>query len=91
MRSFTIMGSARGLGNALIILGVVVAAADVAAIATGWTPLVLPWLVNVGLAKLGFIAAGGMMTAGAMTIRVAKVREARRLRQEAVRAIGGPG
>lgn len=37
------------------------------------------WLVNVALAKLGFIAAGGLIAGGAVSIRIAKRQEQRRL------------
>jgi hypothetical protein len=34
-----------------------------------------PWLVNVALAKLGLVAAGGLMAGGAVSVRLAKRRE----------------
>jgi len=34
-----------------------------------------PWLVNVAMAKLGLIAAGGLMAGGAASVRIAKRRE----------------
>ena len=34
-----------------------------------------PWLVNVALAKLGLVAAGGLMAGGAASVRIAKRRE----------------
>ena len=33
-----------------------------------------PWLVNVALAKLGLVAAGGLMAGGAVTLRIANRR-----------------
>jgi uncharacterized membrane protein YqaE (UPF0057 family) len=34
-----------------------------------------PWLVNIALAKLGYIAAGGLMAGGAVSARAAIRRE----------------
>jgi hypothetical protein len=34
-----------------------------------------PWLVNVALAKLGLVAAGGLMAGGAVSIRLGKRHE----------------
>jgi hypothetical protein len=39
-----------------------------------------PWLVNVALAKLGLLAAGGLMAGGAVSIRLAARREQRLLK-----------
>lgn len=39
----------------------------------------VPWLVNVALAKLGLIAAGGLMAGGAVSIRLAARKEQRQL------------
>jgi hypothetical protein len=39
----------------------------------------VPWLVNVALAKLGFIAAAGLMAGGAATVRISARRERRQL------------
>jgi hypothetical protein len=38
-----------------------------------------PWLVNVALAKLGLVAAGGLMAGGAVAVRLAKRHEQRQL------------
>jgi hypothetical protein len=35
----------------------------------------VPWLVNVALAKLGLVAAGGLMAGGAVSVRLANRRE----------------
>ena len=35
----------------------------------------VPWLVNVALAKIGLVASAGLMTGGAMSLRLAKRRE----------------
>ena len=34
-----------------------------------------PWLVNVALAKLGFVASTGLMAGGAVSVRLARRRE----------------
>ena len=39
----------------------------------------VPWLINVALAKLGLIGAGGLMAAGAVSVRLARRREQRQL------------
>jgi hypothetical protein len=39
----------------------------------------VPWLVNVALAKLGFIAALGLLGGGAVTGRLARRQEVERL------------
>ena len=60
-------------------LGALVGAIDVCAIAGHVGLIGTPWLVNVALVKLGFVAAGGLMAAGAATARVARTRELGRL------------
>ena len=37
------------------------------------------WLVNVALAKLGFIAAGSLIAGGAVSVRIAKRQDQQRL------------
>jgi len=39
----------------------------------------VPWLVNVALAKLGLVGAGGLMAGGAVSIRLAGRKEQRQL------------
>lgn len=39
----------------------------------------MPWLINVALAKLTLLGAGGMMMAGAAGIRFERLRETRRI------------
>lgn len=39
----------------------------------------VPWLVNVALAKLGLIAAAGLMAGGAVSIRIARRHDERQL------------
>ena len=39
----------------------------------------IPWLVNVALFKLSFIASAGLMFAGASTVRLDRRREQERL------------
>ena len=63
------------LGTALIGLGAAVGAAvGVAILSHAGLPGV-PWLVNVALAKLGLVASGGLMTGGAVSLRVARRHE----------------
>lgn len=38
-----------------------------------------PWIINVALAKLGLVAAGGLMAAGAVGARIGRRREESRL------------
>ena len=57
-----------GLGAAV---GVAVAVAMLAHLGVNGAP----WLVNVALAKLGLVAAGGLMAGGAASVRIAKRRE----------------
>lgn len=69
----------RRVGRQLMALGALVGALDVCAIAMHLGLVGVPWLVNVALLKLGFIAAGGLMAAGAATVRVGRRREQRQL------------
>ena len=34
-----------------------------------------PWIINVALAKLGIVAAGGLMATGAVSVRIANRRK----------------
>ncbi len=52
-------------------VGVVVAVAMVAHVGVNGAS----WLVNVALAKLGLVAAGGLMAGGAVSVRIGKRRE----------------
>ena len=63
------------IGTTLIGLGVAVGAVVGVAILTHTGVPGVPWLVNVALAKLGLIASGGLMTGGAVSLRLAKRRE----------------
>jgi hypothetical protein len=60
-------------------LGVGVGAAVGVAIGAHLGLAGVPWLVNVALAKLGLIAAGGLIAGGAAAIRLANRRERRQL------------
>jgi hypothetical protein len=65
----------RRIGTAIIGLGAAVGiAVGVAILMHAGLPGV-PWLVNVALAKLGLVASGGLMTGGAVSLRLAKRRE----------------
>lgn len=61
-----------GLGAAI---GVAVAVAMFAHLGV----LGVPWLVNVALAKLGLVASLGVMTGGAVVLRLANSDEQRQL------------
>ena len=67
--------TAQRLGQSLMALGLGVGLVTAAAMGAHLGLVDVPWLVNVALAKLGFVAAGGLMAAGAGTIRFAKRRE----------------
>ncbi|MDQ3673187.1 MAG: hypothetical protein M3365_02285 [Gemmatimonadota bacterium] len=41
-----------------------------------------PWIVNVALAKLGFLAAGGLIAGGAVGVRIARRQEDLRLESD---------
>ncbi|HEY2378069.1 MAG TPA: hypothetical protein VGH98_18990 [Gemmatimonadaceae bacterium] len=72
----------RGIGQFLMALGaaigVLVAVAMVAHLGFAGAP----WLVNVALAKLGLIAAGGLMAGGAVSVRLARRHEQRQLESQ---------
>ena len=59
--------------------GAMVGVADACAIAIHFGVVGAPWLVNVALAKLAFIGAGGLMAGGAVLGRLARRRETREL------------
>ena len=60
-------------------LGVAVGAIDAGAIFFHLGLAGVPWLVNVALAKLGFIAALGLLGGGAVAGRLSRRHEAERL------------
>jgi hypothetical protein len=69
----------RRLGHLLMTLGATVGVAVALAMLAHLGLAGAPWLVNVALAKLGLIGAGGLMAAGAVSVRLAARREQRRL------------
>lgn len=69
----------RRIANVLMALGVAVGAADASAIFFHIGLAGVPWLVNVALAKLGFIAALGLLGGGAVAGRLSRRREVERL------------
>lgn len=69
----------RRLGQLLMALGLGVGLLVALAMSVHAGLAGVPWLVNVALAKLGLVAAGGLMVAGAGSIRAAKRREDRQL------------
>ena len=63
------------LGQAFMLLGAGVWAVIALAIAAHYGLAGAPWIVNVALAKLGIVASGGLIAAGAATVRIANRRE----------------
>ncbi|MEP6729977.1 MAG: hypothetical protein ABJE10_05040 [bacterium] len=70
----------RRLGQLLMSLGATVGAAVAVSILLHLGVAGAPWLVNVALAKLGLVAAAGIMAGGALTVRLAARREQRLLK-----------
>ena len=68
----------RRIGEQLLSLGVGVGILVGLLVATHFGGFGTSWIVNVALAKLGFIAAGGLIAGGALSIRIAKRQEQRR-------------
>ena len=66
-------------GHALMALGATVGAGVGVAMLAHVGIVGAPWLVNVALAKLGLVAAGGLMAGGAATVRLANRREQKTL------------
>jgi hypothetical protein len=69
----------RRLSQLLLIVGLLVGVGDAAAILLHLGLAGAPWLVNVALAKLGLVASLGLLSGGAVTGRLARREEARRL------------
>ena len=69
----------RRIASVLMALGVAVGVVDAGAIFFHLGLAGVPWLVNVALAKLGFIAALGLLGGGAVAGRLSRRREAGRL------------
>lgn len=69
----------RRIGQFLLALGVAVGVVMALAMAIHLGLAGAPWLVNVALAKLGLLAAGGLMAGGAVSMRLANRREQREL------------
>lgn len=67
------------LGFLFRVVGLALGMAIIAAIGVHWGWPGAPWLINVALAKLGLIGAGGLMGAGAVAERVARREDARRI------------
>ena len=63
------------LSKGLLVLGALVGGAAGIALALGLGPEHIPrWMVTVGMYKLAFIAAAGLLTAGALVGRAARNR-----------------
>ena len=67
------------LGQFLMWTGALVGVAAAVAVAAHLGVAGVPWLLNVALAKLAFVGAGGLMASGAVVRRLALREEARRL------------
>lgn len=63
------------IGQALMMLGAGVGGVVAVAMAGHFGLVGAPWIVNIALAKLGIVAAGGLMAVGAATVRIANRRE----------------
>jgi hypothetical protein len=69
----------RRVASALLALGVAVGVIDAGAIFFHLGLAGVPWLVNVALAKLGFIAALGLLGGGAVAGRIARREQSNRI------------
>ena len=69
----------RRVGQLLMALGLAVGVVVALAMAAHLGLAGAPWLVNVALAKLGLVAAGGLMAGGAVSMRLAKRHEQRQV------------
>jgi hypothetical protein len=69
----------RRIATLLMGLGLAVGAIDAGAIFFHLGLAGVPWLVNVALAKLGFVAALGLLGGGAVAGRIARREEVKRI------------
>jgi hypothetical protein len=69
----------RRIANVLMTLGLAVGVLDASAIFFHLGLAGVPWLINVALAKLGFIAALGLLGGGAVPGRLSQRHDAQRL------------
>jgi hypothetical protein len=69
----------RRIASVLMALGLAVGVIDAGAIFFHLGLAGVPWLVNVALAKLGFIAALGLLGGGAVAGRLSRRRDIGRL------------
>jgi hypothetical protein len=69
----------RRFGQILMGLGAAVGALVALAVFAHLGLAGVPWLVNVALAKLGVLAAVGLMGGGALSVRLAARREQRQI------------
>jgi len=69
----------RRIASVLMALGVAVGVIDAGAIFFHIGLAAVPWFVNVALAKLGFVAALGLLGGGAVAGRLSRRQEAERL------------
>ena len=75
------------LGRVLMWLGVAVGTAVSVLILVGTGVPGMPWLVNVGLAKLALLAAGGLIGGGGVVSRLGQRRDARKLARDGNRQL----
>jgi hypothetical protein len=69
----------RRIANLLMALGLAVGVVDACAIFFHIGLAGVPWFVNVALAKLGFVAALGLLGGGAVVGRISRRQEPERL------------
>ena len=69
----------RRVGQIMMALGAAVGASVGLAMLVHFGLAGVPWLINVALAKLGLVSAVALMTGGAVSVRLAKRDEARKL------------
>ena len=72
------------VGRTLLVLGTVVGGVAGLALALGFrVDRLPPWMITVGMYKLAFIAAGGLLVAGALIGRAAQRKSRSTLHNEA--------
>lgn len=74
----------RGVGTFLLGIGLIVGVGTGIAILGHLFPAAWPWLLAVGIAKLGVVASGALMASGAVLLRLSRRREARALGEGSV-------
>lgn len=72
----------RFIGGSLLGLGLIVGIGTGLAVLGHVFPPAWPWLLAVGIAKLGIVASGGLMASGAVLLRLDGRRSSRALNRE---------